>query len=51
MAKMNKALDEVRACEGRQLIHDGYEPLLKKNPLVFAQTLGESDRHTADPTA
>jgi transposase len=30
VAKMNKALDEVRAGEARQLVRDGYEPLLKK---------------------
>jgi len=29
-AKMNKALDEVRAAESRQLAHDGHQPLLKK---------------------
>jgi transposase len=29
MAKMNKALDEVRAGEARQLKADGYEPVLK----------------------
>lgn len=31
VAKMNKALDEVRAGETRKLIEDGYEPLLKKS--------------------
>ena len=30
VAKMNKALDEVRASEARQLVRDGYEPVLKK---------------------
>jgi transposase len=29
-AKMNKALDEVRAGEARRLAQDGYEPALKK---------------------
>jgi transposase len=29
MAKMNKAIDEVRASEARQLEEDGYEPVLK----------------------
>jgi transposase len=29
MAKLNKAIDEVRAGEARQLKQDGYEPLLK----------------------
>jgi transposase len=31
VAKMNKALDEVRAAESRKLAQDGYEPLLKKS--------------------
>jgi len=30
MAKMNKAIDEVRAQEARQMARDGYEPVLKK---------------------
>ena len=29
MAKMNKAIDEVRAAEAKRLKRDGYEPLLK----------------------
>ena len=29
MAKMNKAIDEVRAAEAKRLEHDGYEPVLK----------------------
>jgi transposase len=29
MAKMNRAIDEVRAAEARQLKQDGYEPILK----------------------
>ena len=31
---MNTALDQVRAGEARRLARDGYEPVLKKNPLV-----------------
>jgi transposase len=31
VAKMNTALDEIRADESRQLARDGYEPLLKKS--------------------
>jgi transposase len=31
VAKMNLALDEVRAAEARRMAHDGYEPLLKKS--------------------
>jgi len=30
VAKLNLALDEVRAAEARRLIQDGYEPVLKK---------------------
>ena len=31
VARLNKALDEVRAEEHRRLINDGYEPVLKKS--------------------
>jgi transposase len=31
VAKLNLALDEVRAGEARQLVKDGYEPVLKKS--------------------
>lgn len=31
VAKLNKALDEVRAGEARRLVRDGYEPVLKKS--------------------
>ena len=31
VAKMNLALDEVRAAEARRMAHDGYEPVLKKS--------------------
>jgi transposase len=31
VAKMNKALDEVRAAESRKMAQDGYPPLLKKS--------------------
>ena len=31
VAKLNKALDEVRAGEARQLVKDGYQPVLKKS--------------------
>jgi len=30
VAKINKAIDEVRANEHRQLVKDGYEPVLRK---------------------
>ena len=31
VAKMNKAIDEVRAGEARRLVRDGFEPVLKKS--------------------
>lgn len=31
VAKMNKALDEVRAGESRRMLHEGYPPVLKKS--------------------
>jgi transposase len=31
VAKMNEAIDKVRAQEARQLVSDGYEPVLKKS--------------------
>ncbi|WP_316157601.1 ISL3 family transposase [Cupriavidus sp. BIC8F] len=31
VAKMNKAIDEVRADESRRMVRDGYEPVLKKS--------------------
>jgi transposase len=31
VAKLNLALDEVRAAEARRLVQDGYEPVLKKS--------------------
>jgi transposase len=31
VAKMNKALDEVRAAEAREMARAGHEPLLKKS--------------------
>jgi transposase len=32
MAKMNEALDDVRAAESRKMAEEGHEPLLKKSP-------------------
>jgi len=31
VAKMNLALDDVRAAEARRMVRDGYEPVLKKS--------------------
>ena len=35
MAKMNKAIDEVRAAEAKRLKADGYEPVLKHSRWVL----------------
>jgi transposase len=35
MAKMNKAIDEVRAEEAKRLQRDGYEPVLKHSRWVL----------------
>ena len=37
VAKMNKALDEVRAAASRKMAQDGHEPLLKKSPWCVLQ--------------
>ena len=44
VAMLNKAIDEVRASEHKQLQADGYEPVLKEDSLVPAQTEGEPVR-------
>ena len=51
VAKMNKALDEVRAGEARRMAQEGYEPVLKKIPLVPAQAAREPDRQAAPQSA
>ena len=51
VAKMNKALDEVRAAESRQMAQEGYAPLLKKIALVRAQAQRESHRSAEVPPA
>jgi len=35
VAKLNKALDEIRAVEARQMARDGYEPVLKRSRWCF----------------
>jgi transposase len=52
VAKLNKAIDEVRASEAKRMVHDGYEPLLKhsrwcllKNPSNL--TAKQNDKLTA----
>jgi transposase len=47
VAKLNLAIDEVRAAEARQLIKDGYEPVLKKSRwclLKRSENLTDSQR-------
>jgi len=51
VAKMNKALDEVRAGESRRMASEGRTPLLKKSRLAPAQTPRESEDRTAVPPA
>ena len=40
VAKMNLAIDEVRAGEARRLVQDGYEPVLKKSRLCLLKRPG-----------
>ena len=35
VAKLNKALDDIRAAEAKQLARDGYEPVLKRSRWCF----------------
>jgi transposase len=49
VAKMNKALDEVRAGESRRMTSEGRTPLLKEVALAPAQTRRESDRTALPP--
>jgi len=35
VAKLNKALDEIRAAESKQLVRQGYEPVLKRSRWCF----------------
>ena len=46
MQRMNKALDEVRAAEVKQLARDGYEAVLKGCALVAVEASGELHRAT-----
>lgn len=50
VAKMNKAIDEVRASEAKRMAYDGYAPP-EANPLVPAQASRESHRHPATAPA
>ena len=48
MARLNKALDEVRAEEHRRMKRDGYEPLLTKARWLLLKRPGTFDRETGD---
>lgn len=50
VAKMNLALDDVRAAEARALVQDGYEPVLKKSRWC-PPCLPIPDRHPSSPLA
>jgi len=50
VAKMNKALDEVRAGESRRMASD-LSPVLKKSSRAAAEARGESEDRTALPAA
>jgi hypothetical protein len=39
VAKMNEALDDVRAAEARRLVQDGYEPILAT--MTYRRAAGE----------
>ena len=49
VAKMNKALDEVRAAETRKMAQDGYEPLLKKSRWCILKNKVNHHRHAKVP--
>jgi len=50
MQKMNKAIDEVRAGEARQLKEDGYEPVLKHSRWCLLKRPAKPDRQTDGET-
>src|SRR4029078_2451347 len=51
VAKMNKALDEVRAGESRRMAMEGRTPVLKKSRWLLLQTRRDSQDRTALPAA
>jgi transposase len=42
VAKMNEALDDVRAAESRKMAQEGHQPLVEEVPLVCPQAQRES---------
>jgi antitoxin (DNA-binding transcriptional repressor) of toxin-antitoxin stability system len=51
VAKMNKALDEIRAGESRRIASEGGVPVAEEVALAAAQTRGEAEDGTALPVA
>lgn len=51
MAKMSKALDDVRAQETKRLLRDGHQPLLKKSRWLRAQAQGKPYRQATGPSS
>src|ERR1700694_5269392 len=51
VAKMNKALDEVRAAESRKLAQDGLRAAVEEIAVVCAEAQSESHRSAAGPSA
>jgi hypothetical protein len=49
VAKMNDALDDVRAAEARRLAQDGFPASPQANPMVRAQAQGQSHPHATLP--
>ena len=48
--KLQEAVDDVRAAEAKRMASDGYEPILKEDPLVPPQAPRESNRQTEGET-
>ena len=44
VAKLNKALDEVRAGEARRMVREGHEPVLKKQRWCRPENLTDKQR-------
>ena len=51
VAKMNLAIDEVRAGEARRMAQDGYEPVLRKSRWCLLKRPREPDRQAAHQAA
>jgi transposase len=50
VAKVNKALDDIRSAEARRMKGDGYEPVLSKFPVVPSQAAGQPHRQPEGET-